>query len=87
MSCARWNLTPLEQRWEAIEQCERAYRDTKQRVSTDNIAPAWDRVHAIHQAEDDYRCQPKLRRLPMASLRSSPFVMGSPQVIATNLAV
>ncbi len=38
--CARWNLTPHEERWEAIEECERAYRGTKQRVSTDNIALA-----------------------------------------------
>jgi len=38
--CERWNLTPLEERWEAIEECERAYRDTRQRVSTDNIALA-----------------------------------------------
>lgn len=38
--CARWNLTPLEERWEALEECERAYRDTRKRVSTDNIALA-----------------------------------------------
>ncbi len=38
--CTRWNLTPLEERWEAIEQCERAYRGTRARVSTDNIALA-----------------------------------------------
>ena len=36
-NCERWNLTPLEERWEAIEQAERLFRDTKQRVSTDNI--------------------------------------------------
>lgn len=35
--CARWNLTPLEERWEAIEECERFFRDTRLRVSTDNI--------------------------------------------------
>jgi hypothetical protein len=38
--CERWNLTPLEERWEAIEQCERAFRDTKLRVSTDEIGLA-----------------------------------------------
>ncbi len=38
--CARWNLTPLEERWEALEECERAYRGTRTRVSTDNIALA-----------------------------------------------
>ena len=38
--CARWNLTPIEERWEALEECEREYRATTQRVSTDNIALA-----------------------------------------------
>jgi hypothetical protein len=38
--CERWNLSPLEERWEAIEECERAFRDTKLRVSTDNIGLA-----------------------------------------------
>ena len=38
--CERWNLTPLEERWEAIEECERAFRDTKLRVSTDHIGLA-----------------------------------------------
>ena len=23
--CERWNLTPIEERWEAIEECERFY--------------------------------------------------------------
>jgi hypothetical protein len=35
--CERWNLSPLEERWEAIEQAERYYRDSKRRVATDNI--------------------------------------------------
>jgi uncharacterized membrane protein YgdD (TMEM256/DUF423 family) len=38
--CARWNLTPLEERWEAIEEAERLFRDTRLRVSTDNIGLA-----------------------------------------------
>ncbi|HJR41389.1 MAG TPA: hypothetical protein VJ812_04820 [Gemmatimonadaceae bacterium] len=38
--CERWNLTPLEERWEAIEECERRFRDTTLRVSTDNIGLA-----------------------------------------------
>ncbi|HEV7838611.1 MAG TPA: hypothetical protein VGO75_11135, partial [Gemmatimonadaceae bacterium] len=33
--CERWNLTPIEERWDAIEECERAFRATKTRVSTD----------------------------------------------------
>jgi len=38
--CSRWNLTPLEERWEAIEDCERMFRETLVRVSTDNIGLA-----------------------------------------------
>lgn len=38
--CERWNLSPLEERSEAFDECERAYRDTRKRVSTDNIALA-----------------------------------------------
>ena len=39
-SCERWNLTPAEERWEAIEAAERLYRDTRRRVSTDNVGLA-----------------------------------------------
>jgi hypothetical protein len=39
-SCGRWNLTPIEERWEAIDECERAFRDTSVRVSTTNIGLA-----------------------------------------------
>lgn len=35
--CERWNLTPLDTRWEAIEEAERQYRSMRLRVSTDNI--------------------------------------------------
>jgi hypothetical protein len=38
--CSRWNLTPLEERWEAIESCERLYRDTHTRLATENIGLA-----------------------------------------------
>lgn len=38
--CERWNLSPLEERWEAIEQAERLYRDTRTRAATDNIGLA-----------------------------------------------
>jgi hypothetical protein len=39
-SCGRWNLTPIEERWEAIEQCEQLYRDTRTRVATENVGLA-----------------------------------------------
>jgi hypothetical protein len=38
--CERWNLSPLDSRWEAIEEAERAFRGTKLRVATDNIGLA-----------------------------------------------
>ncbi|HEX9564109.1 MAG TPA: hypothetical protein VF981_09065 [Gemmatimonadaceae bacterium] len=38
--CERWNLTPLEERLDAIEQSEKLYRDTRKRVATDNIGLA-----------------------------------------------
>jgi hypothetical protein len=39
-ACERWNLTPIEERWEAIEECERLFRDTKLRMSTEHIGLA-----------------------------------------------
>jgi hypothetical protein len=36
-SCGRWNLSPLDERYEAIETCERLFRGTRLHVSTDNI--------------------------------------------------
>ncbi|HYR06604.1 MAG TPA: hypothetical protein VEQ60_02470 [Longimicrobium sp.] len=36
-TCARWNLAPIEERWEAIESAERLFRDTHARVQHENI--------------------------------------------------
>ncbi|HEV8234388.1 MAG TPA: hypothetical protein VGP84_07305, partial [Gemmatimonadaceae bacterium] len=38
--CGRWNLSPIEERWEAIDECERLFRGTRLRYSTDNIGLA-----------------------------------------------
>ena len=38
--CLRWNLTPQEERWEAVEDCERLFRETPMRASTENIGIA-----------------------------------------------
>jgi hypothetical protein len=38
--CARWNLSPLEARWEAIEEAERLYRGTRLRAATDQVGLA-----------------------------------------------
>ena len=39
-SCERWNLTPLEERWEAVETCEKLFRGTRVRTSSENIGLA-----------------------------------------------
>lgn len=38
--CERWNLTPFDDRWEAIEECERLFRGTTLRLSTEHIGLA-----------------------------------------------
>ena len=38
--CERWNLSPLEERWEAFEECERVFHGARMRMSTDNIGLA-----------------------------------------------
>jgi hypothetical protein len=38
--CGRWNLTPLEERWEAVEECERRFRGLRLRAQTPNIGYA-----------------------------------------------
>src|SRR5688500_18783880 len=38
--CGQWCLVPLEQRWEAIEECEARFRDAPARVSTGHVGVA-----------------------------------------------
>jgi hypothetical protein len=38
--CERWNLTPVDERWEAIETAERLYRGTRVRVATEQVGLA-----------------------------------------------
>jgi hypothetical protein len=38
--CARWNLAPIEERWEAMEDAERLFRDTRTRVQNENVGLA-----------------------------------------------
>ncbi|HEU0016067.1 MAG TPA: hypothetical protein VFQ45_20485 [Longimicrobium sp.] len=35
--CGRWNLAPMEERWEAVEAAERLFRDSRLRVQSENI--------------------------------------------------
>ena len=39
-SCGRWNLSAMDERWEAIEECERIFRASRTRVTTDEIGLA-----------------------------------------------
>ena len=39
-SCSQWSLSPLDERWEAVEEAERLYRQSKKRVATDQIGLA-----------------------------------------------
>jgi hypothetical protein len=39
-SCARWNLSPLDERLEVIDAAEGRFRDSRLRVSTDNVGLA-----------------------------------------------
>ncbi len=38
--CERWNLSPLEERWEAVESLEELFRGTRVRTSTENVGLA-----------------------------------------------
>ena len=38
--CARWNLAPIEERWEAIDDAERLFRDTRLRAQSENVGLA-----------------------------------------------
>ena len=54
--CSRWNLAPIDERWDAIDECERRYRSTHQRYGTDNIGLA-----ALRDGTEMVRIGPALR--------------------------
>src|SRR5436305_13137976 len=54
--CERWNLTPIEERHAAIEECEKMFRGTYVRVSTGNIGLA-----RLHDSMDLIRIGKPLR--------------------------
>jgi hypothetical protein len=39
-ACARWNLAPIEERWEAVEEAEKLFRDARLRVQSENVGLA-----------------------------------------------
>ncbi|MEW5929004.1 MAG: hypothetical protein AB1941_16210 [Gemmatimonadota bacterium] len=38
--CARWNLAPIEERWEATEAAEKRFRDSRLRAHSENVGVA-----------------------------------------------
>jgi hypothetical protein len=38
--CGRWNLAPIEERWEAVEEADRLFTDTRMRAQSENIGLA-----------------------------------------------
>ncbi|MND09423.1 hypothetical protein D3C83_327310 [compost metagenome] len=36
----RWNLAPIEERWEPVEEAEKRFRDARLRVHSENIGLA-----------------------------------------------
>lgn len=40
LRCGRWNLAPIEERWEAVEEAEQAYRSTSMRAHQENVGIA-----------------------------------------------
>ncbi|HEX6135972.1 MAG TPA: hypothetical protein VFZ24_18510 [Longimicrobiales bacterium] len=38
--CGRWNLAPIEERWETVEAAEKLYRDARLRVQSENVGLA-----------------------------------------------
>jgi hypothetical protein len=71
-ACERWNLTPIEERWEAIEECERSFRDTRLReggpdrvVARVDVAGA-EPVKVLRRDLDALRIVPGDAEHPMA---------------------
>jgi hypothetical protein len=38
--CTRWNLAPIEERWEAVEDAEKRFRDARLRAQSENVGLA-----------------------------------------------
>ena len=93
--CHRWNLTPLEERWEAVEDCECIFRETRTRASTENIGIARHREgldlvrvgqpprgeFAAWRYGDQFR-----KRMRMAMLGVAGGVMGGAALVSMQVA-
>ena len=87
--CGGWNLAPLEERWEPIEQCERAFRGTRVRFSTDHIGITTHRSGlelvrigpALRPEFAAWRYGPRMRQR-----RRNAFLVGAVGVVALGAA-
>ncbi len=82
-TCHRWNLTLLDERWEAVEECERRFRATRLRYSTDNIGLAYlpeglalVRIGAALKPEIAAWRYGRLIRRWLPAIRSGPITLG-----------
>jgi hypothetical protein len=95
--CARWNLAPLEERWEAVETAERLFVDAKLRVQRENIGMArlrdGTRLVRVGRAERRelaaWRYGDEMRRRNELSMRTSSgellaYIGGAALMIATG---
>ncbi|MGH7637055.1 MAG: hypothetical protein ACREOK_05335 [Gemmatimonadaceae bacterium] len=89
--CQRWNLTPFEERWEAVEAAERLFRGQKLRAQTDNIGLA-----RLKEGTELVRIGPALRpelaawrygRVFLQRLRRSVLLAGGGTAVATAAVV
>ena len=76
--CARWNLAPLEERWEAVEECERRFRATALRYTSGNIGLA-----SLHDDVELIRVGPALR--PEVAAWRYGRILIKPRPVATRL--
>src|SRR5260370_35851068 len=74
--CERWNLTPIEERWEAVEQCERLFTSTRLRVSSDNIG-----LSRLREGLELVRIGRPLRPEMAAGRDGSPFARRPPRYV------
>jgi hypothetical protein len=61
LHCTRWNLVAMEERWEALEECERLFRASRLRVSGERLAMA-------HRPEGDGLDLIRIGRAPHAEV-------------------
>ena len=92
--CGQWCLVPLEQRWEAIEECEARFRDAPARVSTGHVGVAdlgeltLVRVgEALRNEIANWRYGPRFRKRHKRRTIAYSIVVALMAVLFTTLAV